>query len=301
MDRTDLDRLKTQVLQLWRSCGRETPVPGLTLACAERPSGPFHGVYRPSLCVVLQGAKVSRLGERAYRYDAGKCLIASLDVPIRAEITGASPGAPYIAFALSIDPAVVAELILEQGRDAAGPPPEPGALGVHPLPAELTGPLERLLALPDRPRDIPVLAPMIRREIVWHLLTGPQGAALRQIGLADSRMARIGQAVAWIRDHFAETLSVAHLSGLAGMSPATFHRHFKAATGMTPVQFQKRIRLQEARHLLLAGGADVARIGFALGYESPSQFSRDYRRLFGAPPGRDGAQIRREAASHDAA
>lgn len=300
-----LDTLRARAFALYHAHGRETPVPGLRLTCTDRPSGPFHGVYTPSLCVVLQGSKVSRLGDQAYRYDAGKCLIASLEVPIRAEITGASPEAPYLAFSLGVDPAVVAELLLEQAGGGAEAPDEVPAdaavLGVQPLPAELVGPLERLLALPDRPRDLPVLAPMIRREIVWHLLNGPQGPMLRQIGLADSRMTRIGRAVAWIRDHFAETLSVAHLAGLAGMSPATFHRHFKAATAMTPVQFQKRLRLQEARRLLLAEGADVARVGFAIGYESPSQFSREYRRLFGAPPGRDGAQIRESVAAGRAA
>ncbi|WP_116131347.1 AraC family transcriptional regulator [Tropicimonas sp. IMCC34043] len=296
MDRSNLDHLKTQVLKLWQRHGRETPLPGLRLTVADGPTGPFHGVYTPSLCVVLQGAKVSRLGDRVFRYDAGKCLIASLDVPIRAEITQAGPAAPYVAFALGIEPAVVAELMLEQGPAQAvlreGP-----ALGVQSLPDELSGPLQRLLALPDRPRDIPVLAPMIRREIVWHLLNGPQGAMLRQIGLADSRTTRLGRAIAWIRENFDQTLSVPHLSGLAGMSPATFHRHFKAVTAMTPLQFQKTLRLQEARRLLLAEGADVSRIGFAIGYESPSQFSREYRRLFGAPPGRDGAEIRRSAAA----
>ncbi|ODM44605.1 AraC family transcriptional regulator [Cereibacter johrii] len=294
MDGSRLDRLKRLTLEQWDRHGRQGPLEGLRISCETAPTGPIHTVYDPSFCVVLQGAKTSRLGDRAFRYDAGKCLIASLEVPIRAEITEAAPGTPYLAFALTLDPATVADLILGQG----GLPMEPGmpspALAVHPLTEELIGPLERLLALPARPQDIPVLAPMIRREIVWRLLTGPQGAALRQIGLADSRMSRIGRAIAWIRDHFAEPLSIERLSALAGMSPATFHRHFKAATAMTPVQFQKSLRLQEARRLLISDGADVARVGFAIGYESPSQFSREYRRLFGAPPGRDGAQIRRE-------
>ena len=169
-------------------------------------------------------------------------------------------------------------------------------MSVHPLANGLIDPLERLLALADRPRDIPVLAPLIRREIYWHLLNGPQGAMMRQIGLADSRTARIGRSIAWVRDNYTETISVPHLAGLAGMSPATFHRHFKAATDMTPVQFQKSLRLQEARRLLLAECTDVAQVGFAIGYESPSQFSREYRRMFGAPPGRDGAAIRRTVA-----
>lgn len=299
------ERLKTATLRQWQAHGREHPVDGLLLTCARAPEGPLHAVYRPSLCVVLQGGKTSMLGERAFRYEAGQCLIASLDVPVRAHITRASASEPYLAFSLAVDPAEVAELLLEHGEEAApGEDATEGAaigsaasghiaLGIHTLTADLVDPLHRLLALPDRPRDIAVLAPLIRREITWLLLNGPMGAALREIGLADSRMARIGRAVARIRESFAEPLSVPALAALAGMSPATFHRHFKAATAMTPVQYQKQLRLQEARRLLLAQGAGVAQVGFAIGYESASQFSRDYRRLFGAPPGRDGAGLRR--------
>ena len=293
MERTRLETLKAGALTLWRRHGRETPVPGLFVASAEAPSGPIHGVYRPSLCVVLQGMKISQLGGQSFRYEAGKCLITSLEVPIRAEIVEASAETPYVAFVLDIDPAMVSELLLELARGESTAAPVPVAMSVHPLADGLIDPLERLLALADRPRDIPVLAPMIRREIYWHLLNGPQGAMMRQIGLADSRTARISRSIAWVRDNYTETISVPHLAGLAGMSPATFHRHFKAATDMTPVQFQKSLRLQEARRLLLAEGSDVAQVGFTIGYESPSQFSREYRRMFGAPPGRDGAAIRR--------
>lgn len=302
MDR--LSDLRAQTLRLWRAHGRETPVEGLRLAAATEPTGPVHAVYRPSLCVVLQGAKTSMLGERSFRYDAGKCLIASVEVPVRAEVIRASAAEPYLAFSLGLDPALIAELLLEPGGAAAeagaaanGQAGAGAALGVHDLPADLVDPLGRLLGLCGRPRDIAVLGPLIRREIVWLLLNGPMGPDLRAIGLADSRMGRLARAIAHIHDGFAEPLRVAHLAALAGMSPAAFHRHFKAATAMTPVQYQKRLRLQEARRLLLAGGGDVAHVGFAIGYESPSQFSREYRRLFGAPPGRDGQAIRREARS----
>ncbi len=296
MDITRLETLRTRAVALWRRCGRETPVPGLALAGMEAPSGQMHCVYQPSLCIVLQGEKVSRLGDQAFRYGPGDCLITSVEVPVRAEIVTASAAAPYLAIVLSLDAGMVADLLLELAGEEALPAPEAAALSLHPLPAEAVDPLERLVALADRPRDLPVLAPMIRREIAWHLLNGPQGATMRQIGLADSRTARIGRAIAWVRENFASTLSVAHLAALAGMSPATFHRHFKAVTAMTPVQFQKHLRLQEARRLLLSEGTDVAQVGFAIGYESPSQFSREYRRMFGAPPGRDGAMIRRAVA-----
>lgn len=296
MTETRLDTLKDRALALWRRHGRETPVDGLFMAGTETPTGPIHGVYQPSICVVLQGAKVSRLGDQAFRYGAGKCLITSLEVPIRAEIVEASAEAPYIAIVLMIDPAAVADLLLELAHGDAQAVPVSNALSVAPLDAALIDPLERLLALAQSPRDRAVLGPMIRREIAWRLLTGPQGATMRQIGLADSRTARIGRSIAWLRDNFTETASVPHLAALAGMSPATFHRHFKAVTAMTPVQFQKSLRLQEARRRLVSEGSDVAQVGFAIGYESPSQFSREYRRMFGAPPGRDGAEIRRSVA-----
>ncbi|MBD3803402.1 MAG: AraC family transcriptional regulator [Thioclava sp.] len=296
MDNAGLDRLTDCAERLWRVHGAQLPIEGLTLARRTTPSGPFHGVYKPSLCVVLRGAKVSRLGSQAFRYDAGKCLIASLDVPIRAEVVEASPTAPYLAFALNLDTTLVAEMLIGARGGDAGEGPTLPALAVHEMDEALIDPLARLLALAETPGDIPVLAPMLHREIVWRLLNGPQGAALRQVGLAGNRLSQIGQAIGWIRQNFTQTLSVAHLAALAGMSAATFHRHFKAATGMTPVQYQKSLRLQEARRLLLSEGRDVARIGFAIGYDSPSQFSREYRRMFGAPPGRDLAQMRREVA-----
>ncbi len=290
METNDLLPLKDLIDRQWRAHGRETPVDGLLLTSVTAPTGPIHAVYRPSLCVVVQGAKTSMLGDRAYRYDEGKCLIASMDVPIRAEITRATPERPYLAFSLALDPATISDLLLELG--GAEEAPAAAALAVHGLDPELVDPLCRLLTLCARPRDIEILAPMIRREITWLLLNGPMGPALRQIGLAGSHMARIGRAVACIREGFAGQLNVRDLADVAGMSPATFHRHFKAVTAMTPVQYQKQLRLQEARRLLLADTADVARIGYAIGYESPSQFSREYRRLFGAPPARDGQEIR---------
>ncbi|RWR04691.1 AraC family transcriptional regulator [Paenirhodobacter populi] len=291
METDYLTPLKEQIARQWQAHGRETPVDGLLLTSVTAPAGPIHAVYRPSLCVVAQGAKTSMLGDRAYRYDAGKCLIASMEVPIRAEITGATSERPYLAFSLALDPALISDLLLglENKDDIQASP----ALGVYALAPDLVDPLCRLMALCDKPRDITVIAPLVRREITWLLLNGPMGPTLRQIGLAGSHMARIARAIACIRESFTDQLNVRRLADVAGMSPATFHRHFKAVTAMTPVQYQKQLRLQEARRLLLSDGADVARIGYAIGYESPSQFSREYRRLFGAPPGRDGQEIRK--------
>lgn len=291
MTDSPLDRLKTLLLRQWERFGIDGPLDGLTLRVETQPSEMIHSVYRASFCGVLQGAKVSFLGERAYRYDRGKCLIASMDLPVTARIVEASPDTPYMAFSLAIDPATIADLVLEDGQGAATAA-SLTTVAVGELDEGLLDPLARLFALLDSPRDLAVLAPLIRREMVWRLLNGPHGAMLRQIGLADSRMARIARVVTWIRDNFDQPLRVPDLAALAGMSPASFHRHFRAATAMTPVQYQKQIRLQAARRMLLADGVEVASVGYAIGYESPSQFSRDYRRLFGEAPGRDAAVMR---------
>ena len=299
---TDLPGLAALIERQWHRFGRETPADGLLLNRAEMPSGPIRAVYRPSFCVVAQGAKATLLGDSAYRYTAGQALFASLDLAVTARITEASAARPYLALSLAIDLDALADLLSTRADTLTeGPAP---ALPFAPLrtvaldPA-LCDPLARLLALLDHPRDLPVLAPLIGREIVWRLLGGPLGPALRQLGLPESHAARIGRATAWIRGHYAEPLRVADLAALAHMSPASFHRHFKAVTTMTPVQFQKQVRLHEARRLLLAAG-DVAGVGYAIGYESPSQFSRDYRRLFGAPPGRDAAAMRAQLAPEPA-
>ncbi|ALN71717.1 AraC family transcriptional regulator [Aureimonas sp. AU20] len=270
--------------------GRETPIDGLLLSRADAPSGLIRSVYRPSFCLVVQGAKVSMIGENAFRYRAGEGLLASLDLPVTARILEASVERPYLALSLALPPAEVTALLSEQA-DSLSEPASFAALGAGRVDPALYDPLRRLLALLDQPRDRPVLEPLIRREIVWRLLGGPLGPLLRQIGTKDSQAARVARASAFIRNHHAEPLRVADLARLAGMSVPSFHRHFKAVTTLTPVQFQKQIRLQEARRRLLAA-EEVASVGYAVGYESPSQFSRDYRRLFGAPPGRDGAAIR---------
>ncbi|WP_288411125.1 AraC family transcriptional regulator [uncultured Sphingomonas sp.] len=287
---TTLTDLAPLIERHWFAHGRETPIDGLLLTRAETPSGIIRSVYRPSFCLVVQGAKTTMLGETPYRYAAGQCLLASVDLPVTARITQASHEAPYLALSLAIDPAMVTELLAEQAGALADAPAF-AALSTADHDPALCDPLRRLLDLLDTPRDAQVLAPLVRREIVWRLLGGALGPALRQIGLADTHAARIGRATAHIRDHYAETLRVADLAALAGMSVPGFHRHFKAMTKMTPVQFQKQVRLQEARRRLIAA-EEVARVGFAIGYESLSQFSRDYRRLFGAPPGRDAAAVR---------
>ncbi len=275
--------------------GQPQPLDALRITRTEQPSGIIHAVYRPSLCVVLQGAKISELGKERFHYTAGQCLLASVDVPVSARIIEASPERPYVAFSLAIDPVTVGELLIDQAQALPRVQPR-SALQTAAIPEDLFDPIRRLLKLLDHPADLPVLAPLIQREIVWRLLGSELSEPLRHLGLKESHTARIGQVAAWMRNHFDQPLRVNDLAAMANMSVASFHRHFKAVTQATPVQFQKQLRLQEARQRLLSRD-DVAAVGFSVGYESPSQFSRDYRRLFGAPPRQDAQSLRASLAA----
>jgi AraC-like DNA-binding protein len=268
-----------------------TALPGVRATISTVPTEVAHHVCEPGLGLVVQGAKRTVVGDRVFEYGAGDFVITSVDLPIASRIVRASPDRPYLACGLTLQPGAIAALLLEApGVDdlvAA-----PCGMGVHAAPAELLEAAGRLLRLLDAPRDAPVLRPLVEREILWRLLCGPQGARVRQIGLAGSRLAQVSHAIRHLRQHYAEAVSVEALAALASMSVSSFHRHFRAVTAMTPIQFQKQIRLQEARARLLADADDVAAVGYEVGYDSASQFSREYSRMFGAPPGRDVARLR---------
>lgn len=270
---------------------RVTDLPRVTLINTGKPTLPSPTLYQPLVCFVAQGAKRVLVGERVVQYDAGTFLVVSLDIPVSAEIHGASADEPYRAFSLQLDRALLAEILLDL-PDEATPTGGAEALAVSPMTSDLVDPVVRLLRLLERPEDIRMLAPLAERELLYRLLQGEQGHVLRQFVHADSRLSQVGRAISYIRDRFDCPVSIDTLAGVAGMSPATFHRHFKAVTAMSPLQYQKRLRLHEARRLLLADRVEAARAGFSVGYESPSQFSRDYARLFGAPPARDVARLR---------
>jgi transcriptional regulator GlxA family with amidase domain len=212
----------------------------------------------------------------------------------------ASAEEPFLAFVLKLRPEMIAALLLETAPAGSlrpgGIDATPAGIAVSEASPALLDAICRLLALLDAPSDAAALASGVEREILWRLVTGPQGATVRQIGLADSRLALLGRAIRWIRSHYDQTLRVEELAELASMSASSFHRHFRAVTSMTPIQFQKQMRLHEARTRLLAEPGDVAGVGLAVGYDSPSQFSREYRRMFGVPPSRD-VVVLREAAS----
>jgi AraC-like DNA-binding protein len=266
----------------------DTPVPGLSIIVSDHPTEPQVGLYRPMLCLVLQGAKEATIGGHVLRYEKGEYFIASLDLPACGRVVEASPERPYICLAFSIETERLAELLADVPMRLE---PQAPAFAVSPASGELLDAWARLLKLLDSPADIAVLGPLCEREILYRLLKGPQGPALRQIVHAGSHLNQLRRAIGWIKDHFHEPIKVEDLAELAAMSPATFHRHFKAATAMSPLQYQKNLRLQEARRLIVTT-QDAARTAFAVGYESPSQFSREYARLFGLPPARDAARMR---------
>ncbi|WP_328316842.1 AraC family transcriptional regulator [Streptomyces sp. NBC_00388] len=261
---------------------------GVAITYADRPTLPVSAMSEPSLAVVCQGVKRTVLNGVPHDCRAGQYLVVPVDLPVTGQALEAGADEPFAVFSMTLDPAAIAPLLLETAP--TGKRPALSGLAVSEATPGLLDPVVRLLRLLGRPDDLRVLAPGIEREILWRLITGDQGALVRQIGLANSSVARISRAIRWIRGHYDEPLRVADLAGLAHMSPSAFHRHFRAATSMTPVQFQKQIRLREARALLMAGPAEVAETGHRVGYGSPSQFSREYRKAFGAPPGRDAAR-----------
>ncbi len=287
-----LDELRALILRHARPDVRYTTLPGVRVTARDKRTELVHGVYEPAFALVAQGTKCTLLADQVFKYGAGQYLIVSLDLPVSGRIVEARPTAPFLGFAFTLKPAPIASLLLEA---AAGDQPQEGSLGMAVSEAgrDLLEAVVRLLRLLDRPLDIPVLRPMIEREILWRLLAGEQGGLVRQIGLADGRLSQVGRAIRWIREHFAETLQIEDLAAHAAMSTSSFHRHFKAATAMSPLQYQKQIRLQAARARLMSSPEDVAAVGFGVGYDSPSQFSREYARLFGMPPGRDAARLRK--------
>ncbi|MCC6791284.1 MAG: AraC family transcriptional regulator [Thermomicrobiales bacterium] len=275
---------------------RATPIAGLQVASVDAPTAPRSSIASPILAVVAQGSKRIVFGERVYEYGAGDYLVVSVDLPITGQFVEASRERPFLGVGLDLRPDLIASLLMQTADERSRPtarsaPP----LAASRAPAELLDAIVRLVRLLDHPADAPVLAPLIEREIVWRLMTGSQGAVVRQLGLTDSSFSRVGRAIRWIRDHPAEAFRVEELAMQASMSLSSFHRHFRAVTAMSPVQFQKKVRLQQARLLLIGDGLDVAGAAFSVGYDSPSQFIREYRREFGAPPGRDATRLRLEA------
>lgn len=272
----------------------DTAVPALTLYQFSAPSECAAVVYQPALCIVAQGAKEVLLAGETYRYSPAQSLLVSVALPVVARIVEASPSRPCLGVRISLDPAVVGELLAD-GMPAPPLGSPARGLALSSVERPLLDAVGRLVALLDSPRDIAALSPLVLREITYRVLTGPQGARLRQIASAGAPAQRIARAIRWLKDHFADPLRIETLAKYVGMSPSAFHLHFKGVTAMSPLQYQKQLRLQEARRLMMGEGLDAAEAAFRVGYESPSQFSREYRRMFGAPPRQDVAALKVEA------
>jgi AraC-like DNA-binding protein len=284
-----LDELRSRIARLAAGSPRLW-IEGMTVFSTGRATEPLGTITEPVLALVAQGAKRSVLGDRIFDYHAGQYLVVTVDLPLTSQITHATPTEPFLAFGLPLQPALIAQLLVEGGSTVARPHDGPG-IATSDADDKLLDAVVRLLRLLDEPRDVPVLAPGVRREIHWRLLNGPQAALVRQIGLADSQLTLVARAIGWIKTHYDRVIRIDDLAGHVGVSVSSLNRHFRAVTAMSPLQYQKQLRLQKARIQLIAAPHDVAAIGYAVGYDSPSQFSREYRRMFGAPPGQDAARL----------
>ncbi len=273
----------------------ETAVPGLKCIKLSHIDMRLPGVYNPSLCVIVQGSKRVLLEDEVYQYAPSQYLAVSVDLPIIGQVTMAEPNAPYLCLQIDIDPRVMSELMMQVRPDAAADTGTGRGIFVGQMDDALGDSVLRLARLLENPRDILPLAPMITREIYYRLLNGDHGPTIAQIALSGSNMHRIAGVISRIKNDYDKPLRVEDMADLAGMSVSSFHYHFKEVTAMSPLQYQKRLRLVEARRMMLSDQLDAASTAYRVGYESPSQFSREYSRMFGNPPGRDIESLRASA------
>lgn len=269
-----------------------TAINGLFCIRLSAPNMKLPSVYQPSICVIAQGAKQVLLEKEIYRYAPPQFLAVSVDLPLLGQVVEASAEQPYLCLQIEIDPRQIGELIAQSGDAAWSRGDTARGLFVGTLDGATQEAVLRLARLLETPRDIPMLAPMMLRELHYRLLSGDYGPAIAQMAIAGSNTHKIGQIIRRIKTHLASPMRVEELAAMANMSPSSFHQHFKAVTAMSPLQYQKRLRLTEARHILLSENVDAASTAYRVGYESVSQFSREYARMFGAPPIRDIEGIR---------
>ncbi|WP_027350828.1 AraC family transcriptional regulator [Halotalea alkalilenta] len=291
-----MNRLDTLVDLIGRHApadgSHETPMPGVKLLRASSPTMPMPVIYAPTLCLIAQGTKQAALGETTYRYDPAHFLVASVELPVMGSVIEASSSHPYLSLQLDLDSAELSDLAIRYPASAGEEVTSPAGLTLNRTTPALLDAAIRLVGLLDAPHDIDALAPLTIREILYRLLTGPDSSVVRHMAQADSRLNQIARAIVWIRAHFRGPCRIEHAAEVAGMSRSTFHLHFKAVTTMSPIEFRTQLRMQEARRLMVSDAADAASAGFQVGYESPSQFSRDYARIFGMPPARHASQTR---------
>ena len=269
-----------------------TAIPGLSLYRRDEPTQPMTGMYEPSICLIAQGAKRVLLGDDTYVYDAHHFLITSVNLPTVSQIIKASRERPWLGLKLKLDQREMSQLMVDSHLPPPRAQPSRRGMATGKVTLPLLAAFQRLIDLLAEPTDIPILAPIIQREIVYRLLVGDQGARLRQMAAAGSQSQQIARALDWLKSNFAQRLRIDDLATQLNMSPSTFHHHFRTLTAMSPLQYQKWLRLNEARRVMLTERSDAATAALQVGYESPSQFSREYRRLFGAPPLHDITSLR---------
>ncbi|MFF2908040.1 AraC family transcriptional regulator N-terminal domain-containing protein [Paenibacillus sp. NPDC057934] len=277
----------------------QTAVPSLSLMHATHLSEPIESIYKPSICVVAQGAKTATLADEIYRYDPSTYLVISVELPVTSRILKASPESPHLSLRLGFDSDVILDIVKETNRLASAPMAASPGIAVDHMSPTLLAATVRLMQLLDEPEDIPILAPLVIREILYRVLQGEQGALIHQFAIVGSQAHNIAQAIQQINRQFDRPLVVDQLAKSVNMSTSAFHKHFKRVTEMSPLQYQKTVRLQEARRLMLTETVQASDAAFRVGYESPSQFSREYARMYGRPPMLDVQNLRSAKTSTD--
>jgi AraC-like DNA-binding protein len=289
------DELVERIVRAIREDGTVEPLKGLHIHRRSSPTEPVHGVSDMSFCVIAQGSKEVFLGDNCYRYDPAHYLLVTAELPIVGQVIEASHEQPYLSLRLVLDPTLVSSVMVEAGHFSSRSHADVSAITVSPLDTSLLDVVVRLVRLLDTPAEARFLMPLITREIVYRLLRGEQGDRLRHIAVLGGNTYRITKAIEWLRKDYNQPLRIEALAQELGMSVSGFHHHFKAVTAMSPLQFQKRLRLQEARRLMLGEHLDVASTAYQVGYDDASQFNREYKRLFGLPPMRDVERLREAA------
>jgi AraC-like DNA-binding protein len=289
------EELVERIIRILPEDGHAQPLEGFHLHRASVPMEPIHSVVKPSFCVIAQGSKEVQLGESRYRYDPSHYLVSTVELPRTSQILEASKARPYLSFRLDLDPALIGSVMIESGHASVAGPTDERAMDVSPLDVNLQDAVVRLVRLLDSPAEAPVLMPLITREIIYRLMAGQQGARLRHLAILGGYTPIIARAVERLRRDFDQTLRIEDLAREVGMSASGLHHHFKAVTTLSPLQFQKQLRLQEARRLMLSEDFDAASAGSRVGYHDASHFNREYKSLFGVPPMRDVQRMRDEA------
>lgn len=287
-----------RIQRVVRTDGSVEALPGLFLNCASTPGKPLLSLYDPMFCVIAHGSKEVLLSNERYLYDAANYLIVTANLPVVAHVVEASKTQPYLSLSLKLDPLLISQVMVEAGHTALPQRASVRALNVSPLEPELLEAVVRLVRLADDPGAARFMAPLITREIIYRLLNGEQCDRLRYIVVQNGHVHHIARAIEQFRKEFDQPLPIERVAQELGMSVSSFHHHFKAVTAMSPLQFQKRLRLQEARRLMLGEHLDAASAAYRVGYDDASHFSREYKSLFGVPPTRDVQRLRETVLTH---